>query len=96
MKEIVAFLQTNKYSIILDESTDVYTTKQLAIVVRVVNTEKCSVEDKFLQLLDVEDSSAEGLFQRLSIFFNDNGIPFANMLGFAADNASVMMGSMGG
>ncbi|XP_066969329.1 protein FAM200C-like [Macrobrachium rosenbergii] len=96
LKEIVEFLKTNRYSIIVDESTDVSTTKQLAIVVRVVNTEKCTVEDKFLQLLDVEDSSAEGLFQLLSTFFYENNIPFSNMLGFAADNASVMMGNMGG
>ncbi|XP_063860623.1 LOW QUALITY PROTEIN: uncharacterized protein LOC135100933 [Scylla paramamosain] len=96
LKEIVACLKIHKYSIIVDESTDVSTTKQLAIVVRVVNTQQCTVEDKFLQLLDVEDSSAEGLFHLLSTFFDENGIPFENMLGFAADNASVMMGSMGG
>lgn len=65
----MSLLQTNSYSIIVDESTDVSTTKQLAIVVRVVNSEKCSVHDKFLQLIDVKDSSAEGLFQHLSKFF---------------------------
>lgn len=95
LKEIVEILKANKYSIMVDESTDVSTTKLLAIVVRVVNKEKGTVDDRFLQLLDVEDSSAEGLFQLLSNFFEANGIPFANMIGFAADNASVMMGSMG-
>ncbi len=69
LKEIVACLKTHKYSIIVDESTDVSTTKQLAIVVRVVNTQQCTVEDKFLQLLDVEDSIAEELFHLLSTFF---------------------------
>lgn len=96
LKEIVELLQTNKYAILVDESTDISTTKQLAIVVRVLNFKKRTVDDKFLQLLDVEDSSAEGLFQLLNKFFETNGIPFSNMLGFAADNASVMMGEMGG
>ena len=38
LKEIVSLLQTNKYSIFIHESTDVSTTKQLAIVDRVVNS----------------------------------------------------------
>lgn len=62
-KEIVDILKTNKYSILVDENTDVSTTKLLAIVVRVVNEEKGTVDGGFLQLLGVEDSSAEGLIQ---------------------------------
>lgn len=71
LKEIVEILKAkaNKYSIMVDESTDVSTTKLVAIVVRVVNKEKGTVDDRFLQLLDVQDSSAEGLFQLLSNFF---------------------------
>ncbi|XP_064083008.1 uncharacterized protein LOC135199023 [Macrobrachium nipponense] len=80
----------------LDESTDVSTIKQLAVVVRVVDHEKTLVEDRFVQLIDVEDASAEGLFKVLSTFMDSHGIPFENMIGYAADNASVMMGNMGG
>ena len=96
LDEIVEILKVQKFSLLLDESTDVSNTKQLAVVVRIVNKEKEIVEDKFLHLLDVEDCSAESLFQIIKQFFEKHGIPFENMVGYAADNASVMMGNMGG
>lgn len=96
LKELVDILKCSKYSLMLDESTDVSTLKQLAVVARVVNYEKAIVEDRFLQLIDVEDASADGLFNVLCTFMDTHGIPFKNMLGYAADNASVMMGNMGG
>lgn len=74
LKEIVEIKESNKYSIIVDESTDVTTTKILSIVVRIVNTEKSKVDDWFMQLLIVENSGAEGLYQLLSNLFETKRI----------------------
>ena len=94
--EILEHLRSNKYSLILDESTDVSVVKQLALVVRTIDNKKERVRDLFLHLIDVKDSTAEGIYNSLVEFFTKHNIPFANMIGYAADNAAVMMGNISG
>lgn len=58
--------------------------KSLAIIIRFFDEKKMSVVDKFLVNKTV--------FKCLE----DVGIPLANIIGFASDNASVMMGNING
>lgn len=82
------------YSIIVDESTDISAKKSLAIVIRYFCGTR--VRDRFLDMIEVEDQTDNGLYQALMECLKRSNIPADRMIGFAADNASVMMGDKGG
>lgn len=47
----------------------------------------------FLALLPVQHANAENLYSKIVNYFNKNGIPYKeNLIGFASDGASVMVG----
>ncbi|XP_036317445.1 uncharacterized protein LOC118732390, partial [Rhagoletis pomonella] len=84
------------YSVIVDESTDISVSKNLAVVIRLFD-KKCI--DRFLDLVPLENSknsSAETICNAILQILKTNSIPSENMLAFAADNCSVMMGSISG
>lgn len=89
---VVEAMSTNKFSLLIDESTDCSTTKHLVMVARLLIKEE--VYDVFAGLLEVNDCTAEGIYQLLVNFFAENNIDYKkNMVGFVSDGASVMMGS---
>lgn len=95
LKKLVAQLQTTRFSIIIDESTDTSTKKSLVVMARMWNGKK--VQDRFLDLLEVQEETAQGLFNLIKHNILDkHKIPYKNIIGFAADNAAVMMGSITG
>jgi hypothetical protein len=47
-----------------------------------------------LDFIKVKDDTAECLFQSVKNLLNTNKIPYKNVVGFGADNASVMMGDI--
>ncbi|XP_063230874.1 uncharacterized protein LOC134535624 [Bacillus rossius redtenbacheri] len=84
-------LQENKFSIIVDESTDKGCIKHLCIVARTVKD--CTVSDAFFGLIPVQDASAESLYRHITNALNDAGIAYKdNMVGLACDGANVMTG----
>ena len=88
---IYELLRNNPFSLIADESTDKGCTKHLALVARVVTDS--GVNDSFLNLIPLQGATATQLYEHVKKMFDDNGIPYKdNMVGFAADGASVMMG----
>lgn len=89
-------LQASKFSLIIEESTDVSVKKNLVLVARFYNKATKKVCDKFAALLEVMDASADAIYKSILAFFETNKIPINNLIGFAADNASTMMGNKGG
>lgn len=85
-------LRTKKFSIIIDESTDISTQKHLCIVVRYVVED--SVKDNFFKLIKVEDAKALSIYNLLIENFTKYEIPYKeNLIGFASDGANVMFGA---
>ena len=70
---IVQFLRVNKFSIIVDESTDVSSVKHLVIVVRYFDGK--SICDQFFGLVPVADATAQSLYNCVVQFFAHNEIP---------------------
>lgn len=89
-------LRENKFSLIIDKTTDVSSLKSLAIVVRFYDKAIEKVCDKFLALIRIEDATASGIFSAICKCFEENKIPRENLIGFGADNASTMMGHNSG
>ncbi|EFA13075.1 Zinc finger protein 862-like Protein [Tribolium castaneum] len=94
-RDLVNDLRNGHFSLILDETTDISTSKSLAVIARTVK--KAKISDRFLDLIKVESATAKSLFEALKIsVFEGHNIPFSNMIGFGADNCSVMMGDVNG
>lgn len=94
--DLIFHLKRIMFSLIIDESTDLSTTKHLVLICRFYDVDIQRTQDKFLCLMEVEDCTARGIFTSLVNFFDKHGIPVRNLIGFASDNASVMMGGRSG
>lgn len=93
-KKLISMLKESRFSLIVDESTDVGCTKHLCLVARCLN-KKQEVEDSFLALLPIHQSgTADILYSLIKDFFKENNIDYVkNMVGFGSDGANTMMGS---
>lgn len=101
-EELASKLRKNKFSVISDESTDVSTQKSSCVVVRLYDDKSKQIVSKFWELSKIFDSSnpdlanegatGKNLFNALINSFEKENVPIANLIGFAADGCSVMMG----
>ncbi|XP_050717436.1 uncharacterized protein LOC126999147 [Eriocheir sinensis] len=91
-KQLITHLQSSKFSLIVDESTDKGCIKHLCMVARTLVDDE--VKDCFLGLIQLEDATAIALYNNVVSFFRDNQIDYKqNMIGFAADGANAMLGA---
>lgn len=95
-EEVTEMCKKNHFSLMIDESTDVSVSQILAVMVRYYDKNKWKVTDALLDILEVEDASAEGLYKVVKKLFQSKDIPLTNIIGFASDNCSTMMGSRSG
>lgn len=89
---LLADLKDSQFSLILDESTDVANTKEMAVVVRYFSQKSGMFCTAFLGLIPISDASSSGLFLHLKAFLDDVGLDLANCVGVGTDGASVMCG----
>lgn len=88
-ENLVSDLKVKKFSLVVDESTDISSEKHLAIVVRYNNN--FNIKDEFLGLILVKEATAQNLYNVIINFFTENNIPFKdNLVGFAADATEQM------
>lgn len=92
-------LRSNKFSLIIDETTDISVQKACALIVKYFDRDEGEIKTAMLDIISVYDgdtsgSSGESLFKIIINCLNSLQIPLSNMIGFAADGASNIMGSM--
>ncbi|CAG9763422.1 unnamed protein product [Ceutorhynchus assimilis] len=88
---LIELMKNNKFSVIADESTDTSCIKHLCLVVRMCIENK--IEDNFLDLIPVVETTGAALFEIIINFFTKHNIPYkTNFIGFASDGASNMVG----
>lgn len=90
--DLVAKLKLNRFSIIIDETTDVATQKQLAIVVRFFCEEQNTVKSQFFKVIEVAAADATTIVTTINSLFQKEGIPIDNIVGYASDTTNVMFG----
>lgn len=93
-EELVKDLKENYFSLIIDETTDISTSKCLAIITRYYKNNV--VFDRFFDLVEVQSSSAQDLFNAIQYSLDMHKIPLKNVIGLGADNCSVMLGNIKG
>lgn len=91
-QSLAATLRTSKFSVIVDETTDVASVKEMCIITRYFDENNKKILSSFFGLIEVPRADAETLFQDLKRHFESNEIPLGNIIGYASDGANVMMG----
>ena len=89
---IVCSLKQTKFSLLIDESTDIAAAKQLWMVVRYYDDASSKVVSNHYALIDVPRADAATLFDSIKTQFETDQIPLSNLIGFASDAANVMVG----
>lgn len=91
--ELIEILKHTKFSVLIDECTDVSGLKHLCLVVRYFDKSLKRITDQFLDLIEISDADAETLHTIITKCFTDYGIDInKNLIGFGSDGASVMCG----
>ena len=79
------------FSVVVDETTDRSTNKQMCVIVQYFLDGK--FHSSFLDIIEIHDSSANGLFNATKECFIHKAIPLENIVGFCSDTTNVMMGN---
>lgn len=95
-EEIAKICKENAFSLLIDESTDISVSQILAVMVRYFDQKKGKVCDVLLDIVEVQDASGEGLFTAVKNLLASKDIPLQNIIGFASDNCSAMLGTNNG
>lgn len=91
---LLAIMKSQKFSILIDESTDHSAVKHLAIIVRILDYSNYVVRDNFLCLLQIASATAVNIFEKIKTFFTEHNVPYqSNLVGFASDGANTMFGN---
>lgn len=92
-ENIIFRMKHEYFSILIDESTDTSSIKNLAIVVRIIDVHTFVVKDEFCYLKEMAQATANDIYSEIISFFNNNSIPYKeNLIGFASDGTSTMFG----
>lgn len=84
------------YSLIVDESTDVGTTKFLGVVVKYLSRSKDKIVSTFLKLQEIDHGDADSIVAAIRTVLIEFGLDIQRMVGLGTDNANVMVGHIGG
>lgn len=95
-ESVAAICRGSNFSLIIDESTDVSVSQVLVVMVRYYDEKNCRVTDALLDIVEVDDASASGLYKCVKELLESKEIPLKNIIGFASDNCSIMLGRNNG
>ena len=84
--------KNRKFSIIVDESTDISSHKHLCILVRYFSKELEGVATRFLGLVSIPEASGELIFNAIEKEVKEFGQTLTNCVGFSSDGAANMVG----
>ncbi|KAJ8930818.1 hypothetical protein NQ314_016350 [Rhamnusium bicolor] len=86
-------IKDKKVSVLLDEATDASNKKLLCIVIKFIHDNEIKTQVLGLKEVDCDHGTAKGLYALLKQSLTEFNIEAKNVVGYCADNASVMMGS---
>ncbi|XP_070526379.1 protein FAM200A-like [Cardiocondyla obscurior] len=91
---VVETLQNTKFTIFIDETSDITNEKWMTFHIRYVDPETLNIQSQLVKLinLDAKDCSAKKLFNAFKTEMWKLKIPFQNIVALSCDNAAVMKG----
>lgn len=91
-KKLLEDIGSNYFSLIIDESTDIATKKQLGIVIRYYSASGRRFINTFLKLVELSNSTAEGIVDAVLKTLQEYKLNISKLKGLGTDNASTMVG----
>jgi hypothetical protein len=91
-EQLIADVQGKKFSLIVDESTDVSTAKQLCVIVRYYSEVEKKILTAFVDLIPVVHTSADDLFNAIKDCLTEIKFDLVDCVGYSSNGASVMVG----
>eukprot|EP00795_Rhopilema_esculentum_P002576 gene2576-769_t len=91
-EELKESLINQKFSVVVDESTDVAANKHMAILLRYFDDASSEICTAFAGLVPVISTRGESLFEALKDCLAGLGLDLANCIGYGSDGASNMIG----
>lgn len=93
---LIEHLRQNPFSLAIDGSSNTGTKSMYPMIVRVYDVSRGEIRSKFWRMCLISDCSAEGIFTEVSKAFQEDKVPWQNVIGLSLDNASVNMGRHNG
>lgn len=91
-QDLITDIGDNKFSLLLDESTDVTVSKLLGIVIIYYSRKHKKVIHTFLSLITLENCDANGIVNALKEELSRLKLNIKKLIAIGTDNASVMVG----
>lgn len=98
-ENLISDLKSQKFSMLIDESTDIAVVKTIAVVVRYYDPMNKKVISRFWDLIQLFDqqttdhvANAKKLYNTVIDSFKKFDIPMENIIGFGSDGCNAMMG----
>lgn len=92
-EELIEELKEVKFSLLIDESTDVSVSKLLCLCVKFYSFTENVLKTEFLALLQITSATGESIFKAITDFFAKINVDLANCIGFSSDGASNVCGA---
>lgn len=93
LDNLISNVGSGKYSLIVDESTDISRVKWMAVCIRYFNSKEVKIMTEFLGILVVEEATAEALYKILCDFLIKIKLNINNLSAIGTDGANNMCGS---
>lgn len=91
-EELLDDIRGAKYSLLIDESTDVSVTKHLCLCVKYFSRKEQTVQTSFLGLIPVVSTTGQSLFDAISNFLKEYNIDIHDCIGLGTDGANNVSG----
>lgn len=92
LAELVKDVSDQMFSLLIDASNDIATTKLLEIAIRYFSVSTKTFVNNFLGLVEFKSYNAEGIVEALKMFLVKCNLKLINLIGIGTDNAAVMVG----
>lgn len=93
IREMIADMGAGqRYSLLVDETTDVSCAKDLCICIRYFSLKNAKIVLALLGLVEVVSTTAEDLYQAVKLFLETNGLSLNKIVGLGTDGASNLCG----
>ena len=86
----------NHFTILLDESTDEANRSQLSLICRLLDESTGTIENHFLELLNLPRCDAESIFRKVESFLEEHELDITNIRFAGMDGCSTMAGEHNG
>lgn len=92
MKEGAEQLKGHKFSLVIDEPTDMATESQMAVIGTYFDAESFKMNTVFIDLVDLPNGKADTIYTAVIQCLQEKHLPMENVIGFCANTCSVMFG----